>query len=238
MESGYSVRLGLMEDWYRALLSQEDRERSLVLDYAPHRKFLEGLRGSVVDIGGGAGLAGRYLHPDVAYVVVEPSQMWSAPEWQRFAAKFRGSGPDAKFVSAVGEDLPFAEKEFDVALALWTLNHVHDPSACIREMARVLKPGGRVRVVLEDVEPRWADLLGDGVRRVVARLRGRRGVAGIHMGLIAAVRAKLTGRWPLQQDHLQIRDRDLRKWLSGLFDVQRRSWIAGCLTYDLVKSGS
>lgn len=235
MNSGYSVRLGLMEDWYRDLLGQEDREQSFILDYAPHRAFLERLRGSVIDIGGGAGLAGRYLHSDVSYLVVEPSEMWSTPEWVEFGAKFRASGPKPKFVTATGEKLPFPDGEFDIALSLWTLNHVRDPAACVGEMARVLKPGGEARIVLEDVEPGWGDLFRDAFRRVAGRLAGRRGTAGIHMRLIPAFKAKLAGRWPLQEDHSRIDDRDLMLWLRDTFEVRRRSWIAGCLTYDLVK---
>jgi len=235
VDSGYSDRLAKMENWYCDLLGQEDSEQAFILDYAPHRAFLQGLGGSIIDIGGGAGLAARYLDPGVDYFVVEPSPMWSRPEWAAFADKFRGLGPKPKFVDAPGENLPFADGKFDAALLLWTLNHVNDPAACLREMARVLKAGGRARLVLEDIEPDWTDLLHDTVRRIFGRLAGRRGIAGIHMHLIPAVSAKIHGRWPLQEDHSRIADRDLKTWLRGTFEVSRRSWISGCLTYDLVK---
>ncbi len=235
MDSGYSLRLGLMEDWYRELLREEDREQSLALDYAPHRAWLAGLRGSVVDIGGGAGLAARYLHPGVAYSVVEPSDLWRSPEWTEFARKFREGGPEPNFVNAPGESLPFPANAFDAAISLWTLNHVRDPRECILEMARVLKPDGQARLVLEDVEPGWFDLLRDGARRAGRAAIGRRGLAGIHMRMMPAFRAKLSRRWPLQADHIRIDDAELARWLRGVLIVRRRWWLGGCLTYDLVK---
>lgn len=236
VDTGYRSRLGLMEDWYRDFLRSEDSEAILVRDYAPHRSYLEGLSGSVVDIGGGAGLPARFLRPEVTYVVVEPSRIWRSPDWIALAKRFRLSGAEPTFVEAAGEELPFADSEFDSALSLWTLNHVRDPAACIREMARVLKPGGSALVVLEDVEPGWGDLLCDTFRRVGALFSGRRGTAGIHMRLPAAYFAKIRDEWPLQEDHLRIRDEDLAVWLKGIFRVRRRSWIGGCLTYDLVRS--
>jgi SAM-dependent methyltransferase len=175
------------------------------------------------------------MSPDIAYIVADPSRIWSSPEWSGLGKRFRQSGPKPEFVDAPGEALPFSDGEFDAALSLWTLNHVRDPAACVREMARVVKQGGSARVVLEDVEPGWMDLLGDAVRRVAGRLGGRRGQAGIHLHPLSAAAAKIRGTWPLQEDHLRISDMDLRRWLRPHFRIRRRSWLGGCLTYDLEK---
>lgn len=46
--------------------------------------------------------------------------------------------------------LPFADKTFDVILSSWALHNIYDKEGrdkAIREIARVLKPGGRVRIV-------------------------------------------------------------------------------------------
>lgn len=48
------------------------------------------------------------------------------------------------------EDLPLADAEVDVALCMLVLHHVVDPERAIREIRRVLKPGGRA-VVLDMV---------------------------------------------------------------------------------------
>jgi SAM-dependent methyltransferase len=44
------------------------------------------------------------------------------------------------------QDLPFADDEFDVAIAAWMLYHVPDLDRGIAELARVLRPGGRLVV--------------------------------------------------------------------------------------------
>lgn len=57
----------------------------------------------------------------------------------------------AGFVVAVTERLPFADGVFTALLCTAVLRHVSDRTAVAREMARVLRPGGRV--VLGDFVP-------------------------------------------------------------------------------------
>ena len=42
------------------------------------------------------------------------------------------------------QELPFADGEFDVAIAAWMLYHVPDLERGVAELARVLRPGGRL----------------------------------------------------------------------------------------------
>ena len=42
------------------------------------------------------------------------------------------------------QDLPFADGNFDVAVAAWMLYHVPDRDRAVSELARVLRPGGRL----------------------------------------------------------------------------------------------
>lgn len=51
--------------------------------------------------------------------------------------------------------LPYADARFDVASIAFGIRNVDDPLRCLRELARVVKPGGRV-VVLEFGQPRGA----------------------------------------------------------------------------------
>jgi SAM-dependent methyltransferase len=44
----------------------------------------------------------------------------------------------------VGEELPFPEDTFDLVLSHEVLEHVDDDVACLREIVRCLKPGGRL----------------------------------------------------------------------------------------------
>jgi SAM-dependent methyltransferase len=53
----------------------------------------------------------------------------------------RSRGVDARQASI--EDLPFADGEFDVVVCNWVLYHLQDVDAGVRELARVLRAGGR-----------------------------------------------------------------------------------------------
>lgn len=56
-------------------------------------------------------------------------------------------------VLGVGESLPFQDGSFDAAFSLAVLEHVADPFACAREIARVLKPGGSLYCVVPFLQP-------------------------------------------------------------------------------------
>ena len=61
------------------------------------------------------------------------------------------------FVTGEAERLPFADDEFDALTFTYLLRYVDDPAATMRELARVVKPGGRIGMVEFDV-PRRARL--------------------------------------------------------------------------------
>jgi len=52
------------------------------------------------------------------------------------------SSPELGFLCGDGPHLPFTEGYFDVVVSLDVLEHVEDQKGCLREMTRVLKPGG------------------------------------------------------------------------------------------------
>lgn len=235
MNCDYRARLELMEAWYRQLVGLDEREQILLRDYEPHVGTLGSLHGRVLDIGGGAGIAARFLDPAADYVVADPSDVWDSPEWVEFGRRFRRTGPQPQFVKAGGEALPFGDCEFDSALSFWSLNHSADPSKCVAEMVRVLKPGGVAVLVVDDVEPGWAELLTDGANRVLARLFGARYESRIKLPLRRALRMKLGGCWPTHDDHLPLRQRSLERILSRRMRVTRRRWADGSIAYELVK---
>ena len=233
MSNDYLTRLSLMEEYYEGFVSDSDRERTLLDDYAPHAEFLESLGGRVLDVGGGAGLAARFLPPGTSYVVVDPSSVWKSPEWVEFGAAFRGSGPEPHFIAAGGEDLPFPDADFDSVLSFWSLNHVADPARCLSEMLRVLKPGGRARLVLEDTEPRWLDIMLDGIGRSWSLLSGRRRIARVPCGVLTSASQKWRGKWEIADDHIPVAEKDVRSWVAGRARVDGRAWLHGYLTLDL-----
>ncbi len=56
-------------------------------------------------------------------------------------------------VMASADDLPFAAESFDCVLATEVLEHCPDPAAVVREIARVLRPGGRAFVTTPFLVP-------------------------------------------------------------------------------------
>ena len=47
-----------------------------------------------------------------------------------------------RFIYGVGEELPFRDKTFDLVTSWYVLEHVSDWKKCIKEMLRIVKPGG------------------------------------------------------------------------------------------------
>lgn len=69
------------------------------------------------------------------------------------AARERGTPQVPEFLAADALSLPFPDASFDFATVAFGIRNVSDPLAGLREMARVVRPGGRV-LVLEFTRPR------------------------------------------------------------------------------------
>jgi demethylmenaquinone methyltransferase/2-methoxy-6-polyprenyl-1,4-benzoquinol methylase len=55
--------------------------------------------------------------------------------------------PGVRFVAGEAERLPFADREFDALTFTYLLRYVDDRLATMRELARVVRPGGRIGMV-------------------------------------------------------------------------------------------
>lgn len=58
------------------------------------------------------------------------------------------SGAQVGFLRADAQRLPFRDQTFDAAVSIAVLQLIPDPTAALAEMARVLRPGGRLAVMV------------------------------------------------------------------------------------------
>lgn len=106
---------------------------------------------SVLDVAAGTGDLGCDLRQRIGLGGSIVSVDFSLPMLRAGDARYRRIGADRAQVDA--QRLPFADDTFDAALIAFGLRNVADPQLGLSEMARVVRPGGRV-VVLEFSEPR------------------------------------------------------------------------------------
>lgn len=91
---------------------------------------------------------------------------------RRLAQRLREQHRRAELVQAPAERLPFEDARFDAVVSTLVLCTVADPNRALKELRRVLKPGGRL-LFLEHVRSddpgvaRWQDRL-NGINRFIA----------------------------------------------------------------------
>jgi ubiquinone/menaquinone biosynthesis C-methylase UbiE len=127
-------------------------------------ELLARARGRVIEIGAGTGVNLELYGDGVEdLTLVEPDPHMGAQLRKRLADR-HGDPLPAQLVAAPAEALPFPDDTFDTAVATLVLCTIPDPVAAIDELARVLRPGGRLlfieHVRAEDLSSaRWQDRL-------------------------------------------------------------------------------
>ena len=133
-----------------------------------------GLHGQVLEIGFGSGLNTRFYPSEVTGVsAVEPSDVaWRLSEERRG----RSDVPVARS-GLDGQHLAEADASHDAALVTFSLCTIEDPELALREVRRVVRPGGRLHFVEHGLAPE------PGVSRWQRRLEPvqRRMAGGCHL---------------------------------------------------------
>ncbi len=105
-------------------------------------KIIPLAEGRVLEIGIGTGL--NLPHYDLArvrgLVGIDPAERMHALAQKRS----RQAGLDIEIVGVGAQSLPLADGAFDCAVSTYTLCTIPDPVAALREVRRVLVPGGRL----------------------------------------------------------------------------------------------
>jgi demethylmenaquinone methyltransferase / 2-methoxy-6-polyprenyl-1,4-benzoquinol methylase len=140
-----SAALSFWQDprWRRALVSA-------VAPWAGER---------VLDVATGTGMVAAELlaRCECSVVGIDQSAAMLAAARARFAGSERSR---VELIEGQAEALPFAAESFDAVTFTYLLRYVDDPAATVGELARVLRPGGRIASLEFGVPPlaaaRWA----------------------------------------------------------------------------------
>jgi SAM-dependent methyltransferase len=135
-----------------------------------HRQaLLSQATGDVLEVGAGTG-ANLALYGDGVrtLTLTEPEK----PMMRRLEKHIAQRHPSAKLLRAPAEDLPFNDNSFDTVVSTLVLCTVDDQPRALREMRRVLRPGGRL-LFIEHVRSEEAKL---------ARLQDRMAPINVRIG--------------------------------------------------------
>lgn len=134
-DAGYFVHGGAqyLKRWAHRVAKCR-RQLLMCLEFAPHAQ-------TTLDVGCSAG-----------YVLAASKSLGLHPTGIDYASYAAALGRERGFSTAAASltELPFRDGSFDIVTAKHTLEHVRTPKQALREVARVLRPGGVALMVVPD----------------------------------------------------------------------------------------
>lgn len=103
-----------------------------------------GLADDVLEVGDGTGELWRHVDSSRASLTLTDFSSAMCNKLGELAL------PDVTVRQCDATTLPFSDANFDIVIANHMLYHLDDPKAALREFARVLRPGGRLHVALNE----------------------------------------------------------------------------------------
>ena len=125
-------------------------------------KVVPSARGRVLEVGIGSGLNLPFYDP------TKVSKVWGldpALEMTRMAERVVRSMPfEVEFIGLPGDEIPLEDNSIDTVVVTYTLCTIPDTTPALRQMSRVLRPGGELIFCEHGAAPdarvrRWQDRL-------------------------------------------------------------------------------
>jgi len=139
-----------------------------------------------------------------------------------------GAAP-IEFIHAPADDLQLPDADFDVVLLQQALQFFPDQNATLREMRRVLRPGGRVGIAV------WAKGYGRDIEQVLSECLRRVGAKPPTYPSFGTRPDDLTGALSeVGFASIQCEDRTLEISVSGGMEELLEGWAAGPMRAELM----
>ncbi len=131
------MKMNRIEKWF---VNRPQRAKQAIgrAERLLHFTDIEGKQ-NYLEVGCGNGAVSRYFAVkyllDVTGIDVDPDQIKSAQN------SIQGL-PNVRFFEADATNLPFPDKNFDIVLSFFVMHHISNWLDALKEIHRVLKPGG------------------------------------------------------------------------------------------------